>query len=67
MKQFAERTKFNSIILVGTKEVKDLIKPSSFATALNKFVSKVYRDHWFLFGAGVVCRNVSWCRDHNVG
>ena len=51
MEQFADRTKFNSISLVGTKELKDDMKPSAFVTAVKKFVGKVSRDHLLLFGA----------------
>ena len=49
MKKFAKRTKFNSISLVGTKELKDLIKPNALVAAVKKFVSKVCRDHFLLF------------------
>ena len=49
MEQFAKRTKFNSISLVVTKELKDDMKPSSFVAAVKKFVSKVCRDHFLLF------------------
>ena len=51
MKKFAKRTKFNSISLVGTKELKDLIKPNTLVAAVKKFVSKVCRDQILLFGA----------------
>ena len=51
MKQSTERTKFNSISLVGTKELKDNMKPSAFVAAVENFVSKVCRDHELLFGA----------------
>ena len=51
MEQFAKRTKFNSISLVVTKELKDDMKPRSFVAAVENFVSKVCRDHFLLFDA----------------